>query len=251
MNSRRLEGKVALVTGVSIGIGRAIAIALVREGARVLGTGRSMQRLQDTVNEIAAIGGEFVPVEADAAVAADVERSVQECLNRFGRIDILVNNAGILQRGGILSTTEETYDQVMDVNVKGTFLYSKAVAPHMIGQGSGNIINIAGGVAVRPNMNAVYSASKAAMVALTKAAALELSPKGIRVNVINPGPIATEMTLPSWNDPERGPIIRKRSLLGRIADPAEVAAGVVFLASDEASFITAAEIPIDAGWVLA
>jgi len=246
-----LDKKVAIVTGAGTGIGQAIAVAFAREGAYVVGTGRRPEKLQETAEKVSAEGGEFLPIVADVSVAADVARTVEECLSRFGRVDILVNNAGVLVRGGILSLSEDDFDQVMAVNVKATFLCSKAVAPHMIRQGQGCIINNAGGVANRPNANVAYSASKAAMVNMTKGMALELSPRGIRVNAISPGPIDTIMTRPSWDDPVRGPILRRRSLLGRIADPAEVASGVVFLASEEAAFITGADLPIDAGWVLA
>ena len=251
MKGRRLNQKVAIVTGAGTGIGQAIAVAFAREGACVVGAGRRSEKLEETAKKVSAEGGEFVPVVADVSIAADVARLVGECLSRFGRVDILVNNAGVLVRGGVLNLSEDDFDRAMAVNVKAAFLCSKAVAPHMIRQGRGCIINNAGGVASRPNANVAYSASKAAMVNMTKGMAAELSPRGVRVNAVSPGPIDTIMTRPSWDDPVRGPILQKRSLLGRIADPAEVASGVVFLASEEAAFITGADLPIDAGWVLA
>jgi 3-oxoacyl-[acyl-carrier protein] reductase len=212
--------------------------------------GRRLERAQETAGLIAAQGGTGWALAADVAKTADVTRMMGECVTRFGPVDILVNNAGVRAPSGILAVSEAQLDYLLAVNVKGVYLCCRAAAPLMIEKRWGRIINIASVAGIRASINAAYCASKAAAVALTKSMALELSPRGITVNAICPGTIVSEMTEAQLSDAKERAYLLSRSLVGRIGEPADVAAGAVYLASEEAGFVTGAILAIDGGWTI-
>jgi len=243
----RLEGNVAIVTGASRGIGKAIALQFATEGAKVVvNYNRSDQQGAEVVNEIKKRGGQAIPVKANVSSPTDVKRLVQTAIDTFGRVDILVNNAGVLLTENFPETTEATWDTTMDVNLKGAYLCCKEVVPIMLKQKKGKIINISSNSALyHPSaMRYVeYVTSKAGMNGLTKALALRLGPY-ITVNAICPGFIKTEMV--EHVDPETERRIIEESAAKRCGRPEEIASAAIFLASDEAEFITG-ELLIVAG----
>jgi len=243
----KLEGNVAIVTGASRGIGKAIALQFATEGAKVVvNYNRSDQQGAEVVNEIKKRGGQAIPVKANVSSPTDVKRLVQTAIDTFGRVDILVNNAGVLLTENFPETTEATWDTTMDVNLKGTYLCCKEVVPIMLKQKKGKIINISSNSALyHPSaMRYVeYVTSKAGMNGLTKALALRLGPY-ITVNAICPGFIKTEMV--EHVDPETERRIIEESAAKRCGRPEEIASAAIFLASDEAEFITG-ELLIVAG----
>jgi 3-oxoacyl-[acyl-carrier protein] reductase len=247
MAEGRLAGKVAIVTGASRGIGRAVAERFAAEGAAVVvNYTQGTANAAEVVGAIEAAGGTAVAIQADVSRSADVRRLAAETLERFGRIDVLVNNAGVMIAKGVLETSEDDWDRTIDVNLKGAYLCSKEVAPAMIRQGSGSIINMSSNSGLyHPSAMSFteYVVSKAGMNGLTKAMALALGPQ-IRINAICPGWIRTDMV------EEIDPAVQQRILdetaLKRWGTPDDVAASAVFLASDEASFITG-ELLIVAG----
>jgi 3-oxoacyl-[acyl-carrier protein] reductase len=247
MAGDRLAGKVAIVTGASRGIGRAIALRFANEGARVVANyERKAAEAEAVVDDIRSAGGEAIAVGADVSSKADVDRLVATTMDHFGRIDILSNNAGIMIAKGVLETTEEEWDRTIDVNLKGAYLCSKAVAPIMIGQQGGTIINMSSNSGLyHPSAMRFteYVVSKAGMNGLTKAMALALGPY-ITVNAICPGWIRTEMV--EDTDPAIVERILDETALHRWGTPDDVAGCAVFLASAEASFITG-ELLIVAG----
>lgn len=247
MSAKHLEGKVAIVTGASRGIGRAIAERFSVEGARVVVnyvTGSpGAQKVVDAIN---ARGGDAIAVQADVSRSADVAKLVAATLERFGRIDILVNNAGIMVTKGVLETSEDDWDRTIDINLKGAYLCSKAVAPIMIGQEGGSIVNMSSNSGLyHPSAMRFteYVVSKAGLNGLTKALALALGPH-VRVNAICPGWIRTDMV--ETIDPEVQQRILDETALGRWGTPDDIASSAVFLASADAAFITG-ELLIVAG----
>jgi 3-oxoacyl-[acyl-carrier protein] reductase len=244
---RHLADKVAIVTGAGRGIGRAIAIRYAAEGARVVVNYVSRSdAADDTVETIRKAGGDAVAIAADVSRSADVDRLVAETLDRFGRIDILVNNAGVMVTKGVLETDEDDWDRTIDINLKGAYLCSKAVAPVMIRQEGGRIINISSNSGLyHPSAMRFteYVVSKAGMNGLTKAMALALGPN-ITVNAICPGWIRTDMM--EDIDPAVHEAILAETALHRWGTPEEVAASAMFLASSDADFITG-ELLIVAG----
>ena len=247
----RLQGKVALVTGSSRGLGRAIAKALSSEGAKVVVSGTSERALESTAEEIRQQHGTVLAFKADVTRWADVKSMADAAARAFGTIDILVNNAGRIVIKPFLDQSEEDWDYTMDVNAKGSFLCCKAVAPYMIKQKSGKIINISSqaGKEGTPLM-APYCASKHAVVGLTRALALELAPYNVNVNAVCPGTILdTDMRAQVDGDLKR--LGRSNLLsfppLGRFALPEDVAKVVVFLASEESSHMTAQAINVTGG----
>ncbi|MCW2918654.1 MAG: family NAD(P)-dependent oxidoreductase [Actinomycetia bacterium] len=238
-----LQGKTALVTGGTSGIGRAVAQRLARHGAQVIVTGRDKQRGDEVIAEIEAEGGKARFITADLANFDDVRRLAEAAAD----VDVLVNNAGIFPGGPTEQTTPEDLDLVFAVNVKAPFYLTAAIAPRMAAQGGGAIINIST-MAATIGMNglAAYGASKAAIEALTRSWTAEYGPQGVRVNVVAPGPTHTPASVAMG---EMFDALTASLPAGRGADPDEIAAAVSFLASDEASFIYGAVLPADGGRV--
>ena len=249
-----LTGKKALVTGGSRGIGRGIALALAKQGADVAVNFHSNAgEAEKVVSEIKALARDSFGVQADVSIKDQVEKMVQEVVTKFGRIDILVNNAGICVFEPFEKMTEEDWDRTVDTNLKGQFLCSRAVIPHMERQSWGRIINIAsvasGGIGFGGSMLAHYASSKGGIVALTEALGAELAKKGIRVNAIAPGLIETDMGKIVLDNPQMSQAMLARIPVGRPGKPEDIAAVAVFLASDEADYITGTVIYVDGGWL--
>ncbi len=250
MNDRALEGKSAIVTGASTGIGREIAAAYARAGARVACVSRRMETLEPAVKEICDGGGTAIAVEADTSDAAAVDAAVDRTRREFGGVDLLVNNAGFLGFSPILEVSEELFDRTFAVNVKGYFLFAKAVAKAMIADGrKGSMINITSISAEQcGELKVHYCASNAARKMLTKGLALELAPHGIRVNAVAPGDIVSDIV----RDPKIQHIVDTVDFgsfapLGRRGQPADIAGACVFLSTDAAAYITGASLLIDGG----
>jgi 3-oxoacyl-[acyl-carrier protein] reductase len=245
----RLEGKAAVVTGGGRGIGRAICLAFAREGADVVVNYASRdQPAQEVVSAIEAMGRKAVAVKGNVAVKADVERIIQTAIEHFGKIDILVNNAGVSKPNMLYKMTEEQWDEVIDIQLKGPFLCIQAASKYMMERKYGKIINVTSSAGLWGTKGQInYSSAKGGIVALTKSAARELAGFGITVNVVQPGYVSTEMTEKIRTDPKLREIYMGRILLGRFAEPEEVAHTFVFLASDEANYITGQLICVDGG----
>ncbi|MDR3288386.1 MAG: 3-oxoacyl-[acyl-carrier-protein] reductase [Peptococcaceae bacterium] len=242
-----LNGKVALVTGAARGLGRAIALQLAAAGAQVMvNYAGSEDKAKEVVRLIQERGGEAELCQADISQAADVERLVKTVMNKYEKIDILINNAGITRDRLLLRMTEEDWDAVLSTNLKGVFLCTKAVSKSMLKQRSGVIINISSIVGIKGNAGqANYAAAKAGVIGLTKATAKEFASRGVRVNAIAPGYIATDMTdiLPAEMKNE----ILKEIPLGKIGVPEDVAQAVLFLVSPAGAYITGQTLSIDGG----
>jgi NAD(P)-dependent dehydrogenase (short-subunit alcohol dehydrogenase family) len=242
----RLTGKIAIITGGGSGIGKAIAMAFVREGAQVVIAGRDGKKLAAAAAEI---GGDCVAVSADVSTASEVEKLVNAALDKFKRINILVNNAAVLLPGTAESLTEEEFDQTLAINVRGLWLVSRAVLPHMRASGGGSIVNIGSVLSLVGARNRVaYAASKGAVVAMTKAMALDHAGENIRVNCICPGIVETEMVAKFSTDENAR---RQRVALhpmGRFGQPDEIANAAVFLGSDESGWTTGSVLTIDGGY---
>ena len=246
----RLEGKVAIISGGARGMGAAEAKLFAREGAKVIICDVLEDEGRQTEAEINEVGGDAVFVKLDVTSQDEWENAVNTAIERFGKLDILVNNAGIIVQSTIEDMTVELWDKVMDVNAKGVFLGTKTAIPHMKEAGGGSIVNISSisGIVGQDNVNAGYNASKGAVRIFTKAAAVQYAKENIRVNSIHPGPIATPMTAEGRADPERVALTAERTPLGRYGEPEAVANAVLFLASDEASYVTGSEIVVDGGY---
>lgn len=243
-----LRGKVALVTGAGSGMGRAIALALAREGASVAVNDVSSGAAEATARTIRRFGGDAAAAAADVSVAAAVHEMVGSVLARYGTVDILVNNAGVLRGTPVAGISEAEWDLVLDVNLKGTFLCSQAVLPEMKRKRSGKIVNLASlaGKATSTLGGAHYTAAKAGVLGLSRHIAREAAPHGINVNAVCPGIIDTPMVRGNVGARRLAAVVRGIPF-GRLGEPEEVAKLVLFLASDAASYITGAAVDIHGG----
>jgi NAD(P)-dependent dehydrogenase (short-subunit alcohol dehydrogenase family) len=242
----KLKGKVAFITGFGSGLGQAIAILFAREGAAVAGTSITESKGRDTVARIENNGGRALFRAGDVSDSRAMKALIDETVQRFGGIDIVVNSAGIRTNGSITEITEEAWDRTLDTNLKGAFIVSRLAIPEMKKRGGGVILHIA----ARSGMlgqagRAAYCASKGGLITLTEAMAMDHAPDRIRVNCICPGPTRTPMV--DTSTPEKLLRYTSRVPLGRIGEPEDVAYAALYLASDEASFVTAAILPVDAG----
>lgn len=248
----RLSGKVAIVTGGNAGIGEAIAKAFAREGASVVITGRRQGELDRVVNDIVKEQGKAVAVAGSVTDEVHVQETVRQTLQQFGRLDILVNNAGIGEFGKRLHETDDaTWAQILDVNLNGVFRMTRAALPQMLKQGTGAIVNISSIASLigLPTLSA-YAASKGALDALTRALAVDYAKDGIRCNVVNPGLIDTPMAAPLMSNPEQLDPILAHYPIRRVGKPEEVASMVLYLASDEAAWVTGGTFPVDGGMTI-
>ena len=250
MDRFRLEDRVALVTGGTKGLGRVIADALADAGASVAVSARNEEAAGRVAQEIAARGGgASIGIGMDVAVAAQVEAMVEQTIRELGAVDILVNNAGINIRGPIEDLTESDWDAVIDTNLKGPWLCSRAVARHMKARKWGRVINVSSmlGEISMPGRTP-YASSKGGLTLMTKTLALEWARDGINVNALCPGPFATEINTPLLNDPAARAQMEANVPLGRWGNPVELGPAAVFLASEASSFMTGATLFIDGGY---
>ena len=253
MSQRKLDGKVAMITGGGSGLGRAIAQLFSKEGAHVVVVDVDRNGGETTVKMLKEVGGNALFAEADVSKSSEVEEVVRVAVRRYGKIDVLVNNAGIFLGGSVVEASEEAWDKVIGVNLKGVFLCSKYVLPEMFRAGGGVIVNIASVLGlVGSEGEAAYCASKGGVVALTKAMALDFARRNIRVNCVCPGSILTpllETFFVNTGDYE-GALARNSAKIpiGRVAKPEEIASLALYLASDESSYVTGSVFPVDGGW---
>ncbi len=243
-----LEGKFAIITGGSKGLGREIALSFAREGAFVGLFSRSEDALNALKREIEEIGGRVMVLKGDASIYEDVSKAIQKFVDETGRIDILVNNAGIGEVRSLLDMEEKDWDRTIDTNLKSVYIFSKEVGKYMLRNRSGKIINIASinGIKGEANLTA-YCASKAGVIGFTKALALEWAPYGILVNAVAPGYFSSEMTKKALEDEKMRERLIRRIPLRRFASPEEVVGIVIYLASDMSSFVTGSVFVIDGG----
>lgn len=241
-----LHGKIAIVTGGTRGIGKAVASALAREGASLTLCARDAVALEKVTAELESSGTQVLPIKADVGQASEVEQMVEACLERFGTVNILVNNAGITRDNLLLRMRDEEWDAVLRTNLQGAFYCTRAALRPMVKQRRGRIINLTSVIGVMGNPGqANYAAAKAGIIGFTKATAKEVASRGITVNTVAPGFVETDMT--HALDPDLQERIRGQIPLGRFATPDEVAELVVFLASDRAAYITGQVIHINGG----
>lgn len=246
----QLADRVALVTGAGRGIGLAIARAFAKQGADVVVADLHEESAARVAEEIRRLGRSALALEVDVAQPEQVVAMAERVVARFGRIDILVSNAGISQQDDFLDMPVEAWDRVIAVNLRGVFLCGQAVARRMTRTGGGSIVNIASQRAVTPGRRqAAYAASKGGVQTLTKAMALDLAPHGIRVNAIGPGPVMTDLTSARFADPTEREEFLRRVPLGRLGEPDDIAGAAVFLASDEARWVTGHCLFVDGGWL--
>ncbi len=250
----RLESKVTLITGGTSGIGTATALRFAAEGAAVVITGRNLERGEQVLQAIVAKGGEALFIRSDVRLAKDCRQAAEQTLERFGRIDVLFNNAGVFHPKTVPDCTEEEWDETIDSSLKGAFLMSKYVLPSMIERRGGSIIHMSSGWGIQGgDKAAAYCAAKGGLIVMAKAMAIDHGPQGIRVNCVCPGDVMTPM-LPDdaakrgmpWDDYAAGAAKRP---LGRIGTPEEIADAVLYLASDESSFVTGTALVVDGGGV--
>ena len=249
--NERLQGKIGIVTGAGSGIGRACAIALASEGARVALVGRRKDRVESLAEEI---GDSALAIAADVSKPGEIRRLINETLSRFGGLTFLLNNAGVLHVGNAEQITEEQWDHTFNVNVRAVWLLSRAALPPMRKAGGGSIINVASTLGMVGARNrAAYAASKGAVVLLTKSMAIDHGHDNIRVNAICPSFVETELTAAVLDKaPDPAAVRRERTAahpLGRLGQPEDIAGLAVYLASDESSWVTGAALPVDGGYL--
>jgi 3-oxoacyl-[acyl-carrier protein] reductase len=249
MSSPFLTNKVALVTGASRGLGKAIALALAAEGASVAAVARSEDALKDTIDAVRAAGGTAEPFAVDVADSAAVDAAIEKIAARFGKIDILVNNAGVTRDGLLARMTTEAWDTVINTNLKGAFHLTRPVGRIMVKQRSGRIINISSVIGLMGNAGqANYAASKAGLIGFSKSVAREFASRGITCNVVCPGFIETDMTKDLSDDLKKK--LLERIPLQRLGQPGDIAGVVAFLCSPAASYITGQIVTVDGGMVM-
>ena len=247
---KQFTGKVALITGGTSGIGRATAIAFAKQGAVVVIAGRREAEGAESLTLVQKAGGQGLFVRVDVNDESEIEAMVAKTLERFGRLDFAFNNAGV---GGLgratMTATADIYDRIMNINVRGVFFSMKHQIPAILQSGGGAIVNNASVLGLRPSASSpIYSASKAAVVGLTKSAALEFAPKGLRINAICPAIIETDMTEQLRGEEQTRAYLLSLHPVGRFGQSEEVAASVLYLCSPEASFITGVALPLDGGF---
>ncbi|MBF8983442.1 3-oxoacyl-ACP reductase FabG [Lutibacter sp. B2] len=245
----RLQNKVAIITGAGRGIGATTALKFAKEGAKIVVADINIEDIRKRVDEIKDLGTEAIGIKVDVTNRLEVDQMIKKTMEAFGTIDILINNAGITQDARLVKMTEEQFDKVVDVNLKGTFNCAQAVSPIMTTQGKGAIINASSVVGIYGNFGQTnYAATKFGVIGMTKTWCKELSPKGIRVNAVAPGFILTPMT-------EKMPqkvldMMAEKAPMKRLGTPEDIANAYVFLASDEASFISGAVLEVTGGIIL-
>lgn len=243
-----LEGKVALVTGANTGLGQGIALALAGAGADIAGAG--IRAADETAAKVRAMGRRFLGIEADLSSIEPVARVVAEAIDGLGRLDILVNNAGLIRRADAVDFSEKDWDEVMDVNLKAAFFMCQAAGRHFIAQGHGKIINIASMLSFQGGIRVPsYTASKSGLAGITRLLANEWAGKGVNINAIAPGYMATDNTAQLRADADRSKAILDRIPAGRWGTPADLGGAAVFLASSAADYVNGAVIPVDGGWL--
>jgi meso-butanediol dehydrogenase/(S,S)-butanediol dehydrogenase/diacetyl reductase len=248
----QLDGRVTVITGAGSGIGRATALLFAAEGARVVAVDQDESTACATAEAITGRGGVALPLRADVSIAADVLGAISTTVETYGRVDVLVNNAEYIPYGSILEFTEEQWDHAMAVNVNGVFFGCKYAIPHMLREGGGVIVNTASRAGLRGNANmSAYCASKGAVVLLTASLGLEYAQQNIRVNCVCPGPVQTAAVDALWPQfPDALAAARAFTEvvpMKRMAGPEEIAQVILFLASDESSYMTGVALPVDGG----
>ena len=247
-NPFSLEGKVALVTGANTGLGQGVAVALAAAGADIAGAG--IVPAEETAEKVRALGRRFVNIDANLISIEPVERIVADTLAGLGRLDILVNNAGLIRRADAVEFSEKDWDDVMNVNIKSAFFMSQAAGKHFIAQGHGKIINIASMLSFQGGIRVPsYTASKSGIAGITRLLANEWADKGVTVNAIAPGYMATDNTTQLRADEKRNAEILDRIPAGRWGTPEDLGGAVVFLASKASDYVNGYTVAVDGGWL--
>ncbi|MEP7289335.1 MAG: glucose 1-dehydrogenase [Chloroflexota bacterium] len=246
-----LSGRVAMITGAGRGIGREIADTLAQAGANIVLAELDPASGEAAAQEIRTTGRDAIAVQTDVRKSESVNAAVQQAINHFGKIDILVANAGICINTPAETTTDDDWLSVIDINLNGVFRACRAVGNHMLARKSGAIVNIAsmsGSIVNKPQPQAAYNASKAAVIHLTKSLAAEWADRNVRVNSVSPGYIGTEMTKRGMNTADWGSVWTQMTPMGRVGTPREIALAVLYLASDASSFATGTDLIVDGGY---
>lgn len=249
----RLKGKTAIITGGGEGIGKATALLFCKEGAKVGITGRTKKKLDEVVKE-AKGSGEIIAIPGDVSNEEDVKGIVQKFIKKYNKVDILFNNAGVLEVGTVTTTSVEAWDKIIDINVKGSFLMSKHIVPHMLKNGGGSIINNSSVLGFIGCQNTIaYNTSKGAIMQFTRSLAIDHAKQGIRANTICPGFIKTKMNEDFIGNPpdaqkQLDDIAAGLVPMGKRGEPDDIAYALVYLASDESKYVTGASLVVDGGW---